>query len=239
MAQKQKHCNRQTQSPIQERKQEQSQAADQFEKLFQNTSYEERQTETLLDLAEMESLDDSDSESLDCDEDLDFDSEMPCEDEDAVDHESSQASGSVDASGEDAAEGGFASDVDAIYILRLADGTFQCIVEEELSKWANRRSRSSKDGKANSSGKTKGEPRRTVCYRAIAKWLEQEFKDALSSPEILLRQMKSKPRVMQTIFCKDNNLQKSDLTRALNDARIVWPDYAIPMQALFQRGKIE
>ena len=35
------------------------------------------------------------------------------------------------------------------------------------------------------------------------------------------------------------DLQKSDLTRALNDARIVWPDYAIPMQALFQGGKIE
>ena len=48
------------------------QTPEQYEKLFQDASYEERQTETQLDLAEMDSIDDSETEPLAGDEDADF-----------------------------------------------------------------------------------------------------------------------------------------------------------------------
>ena len=133
-------------------------------------------------------------------------------------------------------EGGFEADVDAIYILPLANGTFRCLVEEDLSKWAYHRSQSPKDGKATSSEKIIGEPRRTVCYRAIAKWLEKDFQKALCSPKELLEQLKKTKatfRMPRKDFCKGKAFDEAQLSRALKDAKIIWRDYAIPMDLIF------
>ena len=137
-------------------------------------------------------------------------------------------------------EGGFASDADAIFVLRRVDGTFQCIVEEDLSKWAYHCSETQKGGKAESYGKASGEPRRTVCYRAIAGWLETKFNDALSSPEQLLKRLDATtPRMTRGDFCKGKAFDESQLSRALRGAKIIWSDYAISMKVLFPQGKIK
>ena len=84
----QKHKQRPEQNPTKEAKQEQkhgrSQVPDQYERQFQDKSYEERQAEVQLDFAELDDLDDFVEESPDNQNDLDFNSEMSCEDEDAV-----------------------------------------------------------------------------------------------------------------------------------------------------------
>ena len=84
----QKHKQRSERTPTQEPKQEhkpgRSQAPDQYERQFQDKSFEERQAEVQLDLAELDDLDDFVEESPDNQDDSDFNSEMSCEDEDAV-----------------------------------------------------------------------------------------------------------------------------------------------------------
>ncbi len=235
MSQKQKPNRRQSESLLQEHKRGQSRVTDQYERQFQDASYEERQAEVQLDLAELDELDDFVEESPDNQDDSDFNSEVSTEDEDAI-REEHQEFQSVHASEERMEEGGFETDVDAIFILPLSNGAFRCIVEEDLSRWANLRSQSPKDGKATSSEEIIGEPRRTMCYRAIAKWLEEDFQTVLCSPDLLLKQLKSAPWT-QTTFCEKKDLGKSYLSRALKDAKIIWPDYAIPMELLFDQSQ--
>ena len=233
MAQKQRHNHRQTQSSIQEPKRRQGQVTDLYVRQFQDASYEERQAEMQLDLGELDVLDDSVEESPDIQEDSDFNSEMSFEDEDAV-REEHQEYESVPASGECVEEGGFESDVDAIYILPRLYGTSRCLVEEDVGRWANHRSQSSKDGEATSPYE---EPPWTTCYRAIAKWLEEDFQDVLCNPEKLLKRLEYTSRMTREDFCKGKTFDSSQLSRALKDAKIIWPDYAIPMDLLFKRSK--
>ena len=201
-----------------------------YERQLQDASYEQRQMEVELCLAAADGLDDLEPESPDDKDDVDYDTEMSCEDEDAI-YDEPQDLESIQAAGDCCAESVFASEFDAIYVVSSVEGGYKCLVEEDLSKWAYYHS--SSKGKRRPRELSK-EPSRMTCYRAIARWLEDDFQGSLSNPAKLIQKLKSEEPIAQAAFCREHSLRPPALNKAIKDSYLVWPDSALPLAKLFK-----